>query len=97
MLIVLRILLGIAIAVTVATALVPLIVLADLGAGGSGWGLCPDGLGECSSSYFAGPELFLLLIGVLFLSLGAIAMCVRGIRYLEARRATSAGTVSEPR
>ncbi|MEN8112910.1 MAG: hypothetical protein ABFS21_00865 [Actinomycetota bacterium] len=96
MLAVLRILLGVAIAVTVATALIPLIVISDLASGGSGWGLCPEGLGECSASYFTGPELFLLLVGVLFLSLGAIALCLRGIRYLESLRTGPSGAVSEP-
>lgn len=97
MLILLRILLGVMVAVAAATALIPLIVLADLASGGSGWGLCPDGLATCSASYFAGPELFLLLVVVLFAALGASALSVRGIRALEARRRGTVDRVSEPR
>ncbi|MEN8233546.1 MAG: hypothetical protein ABFR89_01305 [Actinomycetota bacterium] len=97
MLAVLRILLGVAVAVVVAAALVPLLVIADLAGGGSGWGLCPEGLGACSTSYFAGPELFLLLLGVLFVALGTIGLCLRGIRYFESRNRESSATPSEPR
>lgn len=83
MLIVLRTLLGVLIAVAIATALVPMLVVADLAGGGSGWGLCPDGIGTCSSSYFAGPELLALLLVVLFAILAGIAVCTRWIRRLE--------------
>jgi hypothetical protein len=82
-LIVLRTLLGVLIAVAIATALVPMLVVADLAGGGSGWGLCPDGIGTCSSSYFAGPELLALLLVVLFAILAGIAVCTRWIRRLE--------------
>ena len=83
MLIVLRTLLGVLSAIAVATALVPMLVIADLAGGGSGWGLCPDGLGTCSTSYFAGPELLVFLLVVLFATLGGIAICVRWIRRFE--------------
>jgi len=80
---VLRILLGVLIAVAIATALVPLLIVADLAGGGAGWGLCPEGVSACSSSYFAGPELLLLLLLVLFVTLTGIALCNRGIRRLQ--------------
>ena len=82
-LIVLRILLGVLIAIALATALVPMLVIADLAGGGSGWGLCPEGLATCSTSYFAGPELLLLLLVVLFATLAGIAVCSRWIRRLQ--------------
>ena len=82
-LIVFRILLGVLIAVAVATALVPMLVIADLAGGGSGWGLCPEGIGTCSTSYFAGPELLAVLLVVLFATLAGIAVCTRWIRRLE--------------
>jgi hypothetical protein len=69
----------------IAVALIPLMVLLDLRRGGSGWGLCADGLGTCRNSYFAGFELIGWLFGALFIILGMIAMCVRILRYLEAR------------
>jgi hypothetical protein len=82
-LIVFRILLGVLIAVAVATALVPMLVIADLAGGGSGWGLCPEGIGTCSTSYFAGPELLAILLVVLFATLAGVAVCTRWIRRLE--------------
>lgn len=83
MLIVLRTLLGVLIAVAVATALVPMLVIADLAGGGSGWGLCSEGIGTCSTSYFAGPELLAILLVVLFAMLAGIAVCSRWIRRIE--------------
>jgi len=69
----------------IAVALIPLLVLLDLRRGGSGWGLCDQGLGECRNSYFAGFELIGWIFAALFILLGMIAMCVRILRYLEAR------------
>jgi hypothetical protein len=85
-LIVFRILFGVLIAVAVATALVPMLVIADLASGGSGWGLCPEGISTCSTSYFAGPELLATLLVVLFATLAGIAVCARWIRRLEKAR-----------
>lgn len=69
----------------IAVALIPLMVLLDLRRGGSGWGLCGEGLGECRNSYFAGFELIGWIFAALFILLGMIAMCVRILRYLEGR------------
>ncbi|MGA9598193.1 MAG: hypothetical protein WBV06_18710 [Acidimicrobiia bacterium] len=69
----------------IAVALIPLMVLLDLRRGGSGWGLCGDGLSNCRNSYFAGFEFIGWLFGALFILLGMIAMCVRILRYLQAR------------
>lgn len=60
-----------------------MLVIADLAGGGSGWGLCPEGVSTCSTSYFAGPELLLLLLLVLFASLAGIALCSGWIRRLQ--------------
>jgi len=78
--ILLRTLLGILVAIAAATIAVPILVLADLAGGGSGWGLCPGGLSTCSTSYFAGPELAIILLGVLFVMLGGSALCLRALR-----------------
>jgi len=85
-LILLRTLLGVLIAVAAATVAVPLLVLADLAGGGSGWGLCRDGLSACSTSYFAGPELLVILLVVLSIALGGAALCTRAIRGYGRRR-----------
>jgi len=76
----LRIVFGLFVAIAAAALAVPVLVLADLAGGGSGWGICPEGLGTCSTSYFAGPELFLALFGVLILAAGGAALAARGIR-----------------
>jgi hypothetical protein len=73
------------IAAAIGVALIPLMVLLDLRRGGTGWGLCPDGLGECRTTYFAGFELIGWLFAALFILLGMIAASVRILRYLEAR------------
>ena len=69
----------------IAVALIPLMVLLDLRRGGSGWGLCAEGLANCRNSYFAGFELIGWIFAALFILLGMIAMCVRILRYLESR------------
>ena len=69
----------------IGVALIPLMVLLDLRRGGSGWGLCSDGLGECRNSYFAGFELVGWLFLAMFILLGMIALCVRILRHLESQ------------
>lgn len=81
----LRAIIVVLIGAAIAVALIPLMVLLDLRGGGSGWGLCGDGLAECRNSYFAGFELIGWLFAALFIILGLIAMCVRILRYLESR------------
>jgi hypothetical protein len=85
-LIALRILLGVLVAVVIAAAATPMLIIADLAGGGTGWGLCPDGITTCTTSYFAGPELALILLFVLFGALGGVAVCNRLIRRLEKGR-----------
>ena len=75
-----RFLLGMLIAITVVVAALPAVVLVDLVSGGTGLGLCPDGLGRCTTSAFTVVELILLL-GVVLGILGAgIAGCLRFLR-----------------
>lgn len=85
-LIALRTVLGVLVAIVVAAAVAPMLVIADLAGGGTGWGLCPDGITTCTTSYFAGPELVLILLLILFAALGGIAICSRLIRRLDAGR-----------
>ncbi len=74
----------------IAVALIPLLVLLDLRRGGTGWGLCGEGLEGCRTSYFHGFEFIAWLFIAMFLLLGMIAACVRILRYLEARAADEA-------
>jgi hypothetical protein len=69
----------------IAVALIPLMVLLDLRRGGTGWGLCPEGLAGCRTSYFDGFELIGWLFVAMFVLLGMIAACVRILRHLEQR------------
>jgi hypothetical protein len=64
-------------------AVVPLFVLMDLNESGDGWGLCPDGLESCRTSYFDGVELLAMLALLLFILVGLIAICLRLIRRVE--------------
>jgi hypothetical protein len=81
-----RILVGAIITAMVGVALVPLFVLLDLVGGGDGWGLCPDGLASCGSSYFDGPELAASLLLVLFMLLALLRMALQIERAVDGRR-----------
>lgn len=82
----LRVVIGVLIAVAIGIALVPLAVLVDLHDGGTGWGLCAEGLEGCRNSYFAGFELFGGVVLALFVVLALIHVCVRWLRWMESRR-----------
>jgi hypothetical protein len=81
----LRITIGLLIAAAVGVALIPLAVLLDLHEGGTGWGLCQQGVDGCRNSYFAGFELLGVVALVLFAIVALIAACVRMLRILERR------------
>jgi hypothetical protein len=82
----LRILIGALIAAAIGVAMVPLWVLLDIRRGGTGWGLCPTGIGACRNSYFSGFELLAYLAVALSAILALIALCVRVLRLVERRR-----------
>jgi hypothetical protein len=72
-----RIVMGALIAMFVVVIAIPVVVLVDLIAGGTGLGLCPQGLGVCETSLYTIVELSLVLFG-LAVALGfAIAGCHR--------------------
>jgi hypothetical protein len=91
----LRVLIGALIALAVAIAVVPLAVLADLKDGGSGWGLCPQGLAVCRNGYFAGFELLSGVVIALGAVLLAIHLCVRALRRIERHQAARAFVASQ--
>ena len=82
----LRVLIGVLIAAAIGIALVPLAVLVDLHEGGTGWGLCGEGLDGCRNSYFAGFELFGGIAIALAAVLALIHLCIRLLRRMESRR-----------
>jgi hypothetical protein len=81
--IVLRVILGILIAVVVAAVAVPVLIVFDLVSGGTAFGLCPGGLRTCEPGYFAGVELLGVLLLVLLVAIGGIALCAKGIRHFQ--------------
>ena len=85
--VVLRILIGLLVAAAVAVAIVPALVIMDLNSGGSGWGLCPEGIAGCRSSYFAGFEMLAVGALALFVLLGFIRAAILLLRKVEAQHA----------
>jgi hypothetical protein len=90
----LRVLIGVLIAGAIGIALVPLAVLVDLHEGGTGWGLCAEGLDGCRNSYFAGFELFGGVAIALAAVLALIHFCIRLLRWMESRRPETGRTRS---
>ncbi len=86
---IIRLLIGVLVAVIVGVALIPLYVLLDLRSGGSGWGLCADGFGRCRTSYFSGFELVAALLLVMLALVLAIGGLVRLLRFLRKRSSGS--------
>lgn len=81
-----RVTIGGLIATIVAITLLPMLVLLDLVGGGDGWGLCPDGLASCRTSYFSGPELAAGLMLLLFLLMFLLRLALHGQRIVERRK-----------
>lgn len=67
----------------VAIGVVPILVLIDLLDGGTGWGLCPNGLELCDRPYSTGAELIVILTFALFMVVFGIRMLVRLARRLQ--------------
>jgi len=80
-----RVIIGILIAAIVAITLLPMLVLLDLVGGGDGWGICPDGLTSCRTSYFSGPELAVGLMLLLFLLMFVLRLALHGQRMVDRR------------
>jgi hypothetical protein len=70
-------------ATAIGIALVPMLVLIDLLDGGTGWGLCPNGLAACHNPYTTGAEMILLLTLGLFVAVVGIRLLMRMARRLR--------------
>lgn len=81
-----RIVLGILLALLVMVVAVPGAILIDLVSGGTGMGLCTDGLGTCTTGVFAGAELLIIMSGIIAVLAALIAGSVRLLRWLGRRR-----------
>lgn len=76
-------------------AVVPLLVLLSLVQGGSGFGLCPDGIGTCRNPYTAAPELTGGLTVALLVIVAAIRVLMRAARRMQAEEYRVEGTPAE--
>lgn len=83
---VVRIVIGAIIAAIVVVAAVPMLVLLDMVGGGDGWGLCPDGIASCGTSYFEGPELLAWLLVLIFLLMMLLRAALHLQRLIDGRR-----------
>jgi hypothetical protein len=93
----LRLVIGVIIAAIVAVTLLPLLVLVDLAGGGSGFGLCEEGITSCRTSYFDGPELLAMLMLLVFILLWLLRLTLHAQRLVERRRAREAAEESMSR
>jgi len=69
--------------VAVGLGVVPILVIIDLLGGGTGWGLCPNGLELCDRPYSTGAELIIVLSLGLFFTVLGIRMLMRLARRLQ--------------
>lgn len=76
----LRLAVYILIAVALLIAVVPLLVLLSLVQGGTGFGLCPDGITSCRNPYTAAPELTATLTLALLAVVASIRVLMRAAR-----------------
>lgn len=67
----------------VAIAAIPVLVMIDLLRGGTGWGLCPNGLQACDSPYSTAAEIAVILTVALFLIVVAIRLLMKLVRKLQ--------------
>ena len=79
-----RALVLIAIVAILAVGAVPLLILLDLADGGTGWGICEQGIDSCRVGNFRGPRLAMVLMGVL-LALAALLRFIVWIAGLPGR------------
>ena len=78
-----RLIMGTLIAMMIVVAIIPVLVLRDLNAGGTGWGLCGRDISDCSTSYFAGFELVAVLLIVLFGLVALYRVALKALRWTE--------------
>ena len=69
----------------VLVSVVPLLVLLDLAQGGSGYGICPDGLQACEIAYTGWLELAAGLVLVIFGLIALLRLIMKVARREERR------------
>lgn len=79
----LRMVVYILMAAAILIGLVPLLVLLSLVEGGTGFGLCPDGITSCRNPFTAAPELTATLTVALFAVVAVIRVMMRMARKMQ--------------
>ncbi len=74
---------GFLVLVALLLSIVPPAFLVDLLNGGTGYGLCPEGLAACSTAYLTGPTFALRILGGLLLVMVGIRLLSRIIGQVE--------------
>jgi hypothetical protein len=86
--------------VAVLIAGIPLVVLVDLVRGGTGLGVCPDGIENCPRPFTAGGEMLIILVIALSIVIAAIRVLMRLARMQRDREqqleVTEPETVAAP-
>lgn len=77
---------GLLILVALLLAIIPPALLVDLLTGGTGYGLCPEGLEGCNTAYLTGPALALRVLGGLVLVTLGIRLLSRIVSHVETAR-----------
>ncbi|HSR43773.1 MAG TPA: hypothetical protein VLT15_00905 [Acidimicrobiia bacterium] len=88
----LRVIIAALLLAVVAVAAVPLLVLLDLGSGGTGYGVCGDGLSSCATDFGSGPALAVGLALVLFGLVATLRVMMRIVRRMERRKEIAEAT-----
>lgn len=78
-----RMLIGALVLVAIALAVIPLLAALDLARGGSGFGICPEGVWLCESPYLPVARLTgMVALGMAGVAVG-IRLARRGLRWAE--------------
>jgi hypothetical protein len=77
--VVIRIILGALTALLAVALAMPAIVLLDLVAGGTGLGLCSDGLATCDTPFYTVVELLLAFTAIVVVLGAAVVGCLRAL------------------
>lgn len=85
---VVRALVLVAVVAILAVSAIPLLILLDLTGGGTGWGICEQGIDSCRVGNFSGPRLAVVLMTVL-LGLGALVRFIVWLAGLAGRSRTA--------
>ena len=88
----LRVIIAALLLAVVAVAAVPLLVLLDLGSGGTGYGICGDGLTGCITEFGSGPALAIGLALLLFGLVATLRVMMRIFRRMERRQEIAEAT-----